>query len=605
MKDHDDDGRYEHASSVKATATEVEPCRADAKDGPRSSWSRFFPVGLLALLCVARPLLTNPPASYASIDFDTGRSNAITKHEAAAAGNATSNARRTTPVSDGGGGSVHNDNSSSSNATAKARLLVVASEGEGGVSGHTDNSSSLNATAQARKTTVASEGEGGGSGHTANSSKTTPASKSDYYARVRKWVDEDDERQRCARYGFNYTGRPREHRRRIFYGALIADDSREVLEAVATEVYDVFHTVAFVESDRTFAGTPREVKYGYGSSPGRKFLVGSGMYGNKTKVSVDMFGSMPKDWDGDTLIPEQLQRELIPKRWKRNGMRPGDLGLLGDTDEMFTRDFLRALQICDIRQFDIPQSCRHAKLIASTLVFEGSPECISDKRRWYHPDIVIGYCLEGIGNSTGRLVAKREYKGTRARRKEESKSFPENVTNLPLFNGADFRAYGHGSQQPQMKSDRGLVWNGTVPARKTHHATAFHFHNFFEDTARIRKKYKTFGHPNWKALDAKLENLGGDIKRMVACAYNITLDSSDEASEFPTVAGGFKSMVGPMPIYYMNEQRRKGRHDQLRGILDEDFRQHGSALQPQKYAPKRRRTTTKKKKMMKKKTAPR
>lgn len=68
------------------------------------------------------------------------------------------------------------------------------------------------------------------------------------------------------------------------------------------------------------------------------------------------------------------------------------MGIIADADEVFTRDFLKALQICNIPQFEHGQSCDAPKLLGSTLVFESSPECIATGdhvatkiRRWHHP----------------------------------------------------------------------------------------------------------------------------------------------------------------------------------------------------------------------------
>lgn len=50
-------------------------------------------------------------------------------------------------------------------------------------------------------------------------------------------------------------------RRRLFYGALIADNSDEVIQAVSTEAYGIFHMVSLIESNTTQSGTPRGWRY--------------------------------------------------------------------------------------------------------------------------------------------------------------------------------------------------------------------------------------------------------------------------------------------------------------------------------------------------------
>jgi len=88
---------------------------------------------------------------------------------------------------------------------------------------------------------------------------------------------------------------------------------------------------------------------------------------------------------------------MIVKRWKANGMKPDDIGIIQDTDETFTRDFIIALQTCDIELFRPNQNCGYPKIFGSTLIFESLPACVWSDRRWFHPDVIIGECIETIG----------------------------------------------------------------------------------------------------------------------------------------------------------------------------------------------------------------
>jgi hypothetical protein len=49
--------------------------------------------------------------------------------------------------------------------------------------------------------------------------------------------------------GFGYLNRT--SRRRVFMGALIADDPWDTLMAIAAEAYGIYQTVAFIESNTT------------------------------------------------------------------------------------------------------------------------------------------------------------------------------------------------------------------------------------------------------------------------------------------------------------------------------------------------------------------
>lgn len=99
-------------------------------------------------------------------------------------------------------------------------------------------------------------------------------------------IDIEREKERCASYNFDF---PKEDapikRRRLFLGSLIADESMEVLQAIGTEAYDIFHTVSFIESNSTPSLTPRKWRFLESERPSRKFLHHIyQLYGPKTKV---------------------------------------------------------------------------------------------------------------------------------------------------------------------------------------------------------------------------------------------------------------------------------------------------------------------------------
>ena len=219
------------------------------------------------------------------------------------------------------------------------------------------------------------------------------------------YINVEVEKKRCASYNFAFpdTTKPLK-RRRLFYGALISGDSKEVIKATSMEQYNIFHTVSLIESNTTQSLFPKEWRF-FGSENATKEVNWLyQIFGPKTKVSIDYYVTTQrkKVSKGDLIsdrpmLVEFLQREGHAYRWNFNGMRPDDVAIVTDIDETFSRDFLRALQICDIRQFRPGQTCREPKVIGSTLIFEGSPECswkISDDLRytdsakgrvWYHP----------------------------------------------------------------------------------------------------------------------------------------------------------------------------------------------------------------------------
>lgn len=199
-------------------------------------------------------------------------------------------------------------------------------------------------------------------------------------------IDVEAEKKRCASYNFDFPSNATLplKRRRLFYGAMISGDSAEVIKATSTEQYNIYHTVSLIESNSTHNLSPKNWRF-FGSENATKELHWLyQLYGPKTKVSMDYYVTSLSSVD-DPMYLDYYQREGIAYRWKLNGMRPDDIAIVGDLDETYSRDFLRALQICDIPQFRPGQTCRGPKLIASTLMFESSPECAWKERRWYHP----------------------------------------------------------------------------------------------------------------------------------------------------------------------------------------------------------------------------
>ena len=331
-------------------------------------------------------------------------------------------------------------------------------------------------------------------------------------------IDVERERERCASYKFNLQledGKPIKRRRRLFLGSLIAADSIEVIRAVSTEVYNMFHTISFIESNTTQNLTPRKWRFlDDDERPSRNLHELYQLYGPKTKVSVDYYITTRKNGEGGNglygLLQERLPKEGITYRWRMNGMRPDDVAIVADTDETFSRDFLRALQICDVPAFRDDQNCQAPKLIGSTTLFESSPECVSS-RVWYHPDTVIGACVDLIGNSTLNPTAIREWTkddefdnsiklqsshGSRKKGHGQMGNYSlanySIMGNYPLWSAEDIRTQSGG----------GMI--AKADAYRSH--TAYHFHNFFASADDIHFKYYTYGHawgqamrlPMWK-----------------------------------------------------------------------------------------------------------
>ena len=395
-------------------------------------------------------------------------------------------------------------------------------------------------------------------------------------------IDQNVERERCQEYGFAYD-ESRTTRRRLFFGSMIADEAFSVLQTVATEARDVFHTVAFIESNTTGAFVPRDWRFPPQSN--RRRMLGT-LYGNSTTVTVDYYisGNETMSFIQKLHLPGTSQaykqmlfehqiRQQVLERWGRNGMKPEDVAVFADADEMFTRDFLRALQICDIAEFRPGQDCRAPKILGSAHVFEASPECIVDGMKLWKPDALIGECLDTIGNSTLHPPPKRIFKDRQNFRSEGhgrdgktydhyfamhgSRAMYKGRKMYPLWTPADIRGVGGGRQV-------------------TRKVTSFHLHNNFESGEELRTKYLKYAEDIPRAANVPLSLIHEDIALAVACVYRW----KDMGKSRKRLVGGFSAIdgqSGSTPILYQDDNIRKSIHDHFKNLVMQDEKQYGSA----------------------------
>ncbi|KAL7502618.1 hypothetical protein ACHAXN_000552 [Cyclotella atomus] len=330
-----------------------------------------------------------------------------------------------------------------------------------------------------------------------------------------EYVDPTTESERCKRYGLNYTGKTT--RRRVFFGSLIADDSWATIAISAIENYGILHTVAFVESNRTQTFHARNIRFGEGTE---NMKLIKKLYGPQTTVHVDYY--VNEDWNLQSLGREHDQRSLIIERWKLNGMSSDDIGYLADVDEVLTRDFVRALQICEVNEFDHHENCKEPKIDAGTVVFEGSPDCLKGQL-WFRPFVVLGECIDSIGDSSVHPRPERSWDGKGwmsdgYTKKTQFASLPKNTTHYPLWNAADIR-HNHGKTY-------GYTWGQYI---------GYHFHNFFPNLETLRKKYRTYGHAVKDAMEKSLGDIHDDLQAMMHCGLN---GSATGLEKFGLVEGG-------------------------------------------------------------------
>eukprot|EP00814_Leptocylindrus_danicus_P021971 CAMPEP_0116040622 /NCGR_PEP_ID=MMETSP0321-20121206/24481_1 /TAXON_ID=163516 /ORGANISM="Leptocylindrus danicus var. danicus, Strain B650" /LENGTH=430 /DNA_ID=CAMNT_0003520497 /DNA_START=266 /DNA_END=1554 /DNA_ORIENTATION=- len=229
-------------------------------------------------------------------------------------------------------------------------------------------------------------------------------------------IDEKAEKRRCSRYGFQYDSTARPHRRRVFYGSNIANDSWHTIGSHAAEAYDLYHTAVLIESNWTQTLSPRRMRFLSNSNDLN--LLQSGIFGPQTDVQIGRYIVNAQEAPNRPLLYENMQREMILQHWKDAGMTVDDIGLIGDVDEFFSRDALLAAMTCEIPRFKF-RDCRYPRFAAFAMSFESSPNCIFNKtfapgkpwtRAWAHPDMIIGHCVDGIGDAALHSPpAERDY----------------------------------------------------------------------------------------------------------------------------------------------------------------------------------------------------
>jgi hypothetical protein len=360
-------------------------------------------------------------------------------------------------------------------------------------------------------------------------------------------------------------------RRRLFFGAMVADDENS-MKIHAIEAYNVYHVVALVESNTTHMGTPRSLRFANDDAVHRV----NQRFGPQTKVAIDFWLEHQEGATG--MVRETLQRNAILKVWKQNGMKPNDVGIMGDLDEVYTRDFLRALQLCDIPQLAPNQSCQRPKIMPRSISFEGSPDCVA-KNVWYHPDAVLGECIEGIGDPSDRPVPERSNNDGHYRSEgwglkggEDYDATVHALGRYPLLNGPDMRMLE--------ASYSGLVTH-TNQSKNGIYGVAFHFHNFFENLTTLRNKYKTYGHGDSTAFGKTLSKLDQAMDIVVRCAHNIRNTRGHKVR----FTGDILSYAGPKPIYFLNETYRTERRELMRRLVAEDEKVYGSDFSEKERAP--------------------
>ena len=113
----------------------------------------------------------------------------------------------------------------------------------------------------------------------------------------------------------------------------------------------------------------------------------------------------------------------------------------------------------------------------------------------------------------------------------------------------------------------------------------FHYHNAFESVDVLRNKYKTYGHPNQKALSVPIGEINKNLDLMMECALN----NHNQSSRVNVVSNRTHSILeggiheirklsnnssdgegGPIPLAFLVPNYVEARHAELRDMLSQE-----------------------------------
>ena len=186
---------------------------------------------------------------------------------------------------------------------------------------------------------------------------------------------------------------------------------------------------------------------------------------------------------------------------------------------------------------------------------------------FFFADAMLGECIEQIGDTKVHPPTKRD----------RWESHGLRLTGFGRF--GNFSKYEEDVLAPlKMKEKKYPLWlpheireetGGSMYSKNDEwkSPTGYHFHNFFMSGEEVRYKYLTYGHPDPKAQEKPLRDLhgAGDLLLAVDCAHgNHTYKGGKAESNFESIPGNSK------PIYYLNEEARRARHNLWQDIVRKD-----------------------------------
>lgn len=124
-------------------------------------------------------------------------------------------------------------------------------------------------------------------------------------------------------------------------------------------------------------------------------------------------------------------------------MQSDDIGIICDADEMFTPDFLLALQRSDVPQFNPGQDCYRPEITGKGVNFQIMPDVsLGPHQLYHHSQAVIGECNDKIGDVNVHKPGRRRYKDNEEERLISKRIDDEGFLDgkmYPLWQPWDFR----------------------------------------------------------------------------------------------------------------------------------------------------------------------
>jgi len=244
----------------------------------------------------------------------------------------------------------------------------------------------------------------------------------------------------------------------------------------------------------------------------------------------------------------------------------------------------------------------------NTIQYESSPRCIK-KYEWFHPDLIMGHCLLGVGDNSGRATPVRsgidsKHNGMVGSRKDDwglrdYKHYPQDVIDnkrFPLWDGRDIREINGNSDGLLNYVNLDKTQQEAKDQKTAVYGTAFHLHNWFNSLEVLRHKYATYGHAYKEAISIPLSKIQGDLDTLVRCNRQIGSDNIspdigikpndgfpyyeiNNSNEVEVEVDGVTSFVkfsGSHPIFFINTTYVEERNKLVTQLIKKDEERYGS-----------------------------